>query len=319
MAMTHSKKHTLIFCVCLFLSRLAWAHSNSVHIWEEGNYRYIESNGIPDHAPGQFPNSGNPNTISSKHYLFRVPSHPNLNSFETLYSHDLFGVELNGVPFDPGTAEFWNNDRNSGWNYEALSGKINLGLDQSNAHVQPDGAYHYHGVPKKALSGGNALMQLIGYAADGFPIYFDASVESSYQLKQGMRPSGPGNRYDGTFVEDYEYVPGAGDLDVCNGQNRATAEFPEGIYHYYLTDEFPFVPRCLKGTPDPSFKKQKPGQRQQGRSGGGRSSPGGIPPKEAIAACSNHEEGDPCSFLAPHGTVRGTCRNLGDASACVPS
>ena len=51
-----------------------------------------------------------------------------------------FGVALNGVPFDPGTAEYWENDRSSDWRYDALSGKINLGLDQNNAHVQPNGA-----------------------------------------------------------------------------------------------------------------------------------------------------------------------------------
>jgi hypothetical protein len=27
----------------------------------------------------------------------------------------LFGMALNGVPFDPGTAEFWNRDPSSGW------------------------------------------------------------------------------------------------------------------------------------------------------------------------------------------------------------
>jgi hypothetical protein len=32
----------------------------------------------------------------------------------------LFGVALNGVGFDPGTAEFWNNDRRGGWNHAAL-------------------------------------------------------------------------------------------------------------------------------------------------------------------------------------------------------
>ena len=57
----------------------------------------------------------------------------------------LFGVAVNGVPFEAGTAEFWNGDR--AWNYEAKSGKIDLGLDQNDAHVQPGGVYHYHGLP----------------------------------------------------------------------------------------------------------------------------------------------------------------------------
>lgn len=41
-------------------------------------------------------------------------------------------------------------------------------------------------------------------------------MESSYQLKSGFR-SGPGGPYDGTYVEDYEFVSGLGQLDRYNG------------------------------------------------------------------------------------------------------
>ena len=57
-----------------------------------------------------------------------------------------FGVAVNGVVFDPGAAEWFNRDPRSGWQYEPLAGKINLGVDESFAHVQPNGAYHYHGM-----------------------------------------------------------------------------------------------------------------------------------------------------------------------------
>ena len=204
---------------------------------------------------------------------------------------NLFGVALNGVPFDPGAAEYWNRDRNSGWQYEALSGKIDLGLDASNAHVQPNGAYHYHGVPVALLarlSGRKKQMTLVGYAADGFPVYAlygysDAgsaesavrTLESSYRLKKGMRPSGPGGRYDGSFVEDYEFVEGAGDLDECNGREGVTPEHADGTYYYVLTAEFPFIPRSLRGESDPSFLKRGPPPGGRRRPGG---PPGGPPP-----------------------------------------
>jgi hypothetical protein len=48
------------------------------------------------------------------------------------------------------------------------------GTDTSNAHVQPNGMYHYHGIPEglvTKLGNGNKAMTLIGWAADGFPIY----------------------------------------------------------------------------------------------------------------------------------------------------
>ena len=51
----------------------------------------------------------------------------------------------------------------------------------------------------------------------------------------------------GTFTQDYEYVAGSGDLDECNGRFGVTPEFPTGIYHYYITDTYPFIQRCVKG------------------------------------------------------------------------
>ena len=53
----------------------------------------------------------------------------------------------------------------------------------------------------------------------------------------------------GTFVQDWEYVAGLGDLDECNGRTGVTPEFPGGIYHYTVTDTYPFIQRCVKGTP----------------------------------------------------------------------
>lgn len=241
---------------------------NQVRTEERGGYRYIYANGIPDHATGTFPNSGNPNTISPQRHIFRMTLTPQLTGRATP-ARPTFGVALNGVPFEPGTAEYWHNDRTSGWNYDALSGRINLGLDANNAHVQPTGSYHYHGLPTALVSA--QTMTLVGYAADGFPIYGhygyadanDASsglvaMYSSYRLKSGQRPSGPLGRYDGTFVQDFEYVAGLGDLDECNGRFGVTPDYPAGIYHYYITEQFPFVSRCVQGTPDESFVQVAP-------------------------------------------------------------
>lgn len=116
----------------------------SIRIDEQGGYRYIESDGIADHATGRFPNSGNPHSIKSQDYKFRVALNPKKDSSPKSVGHNNFGVAVNGVPFDAATAEYWNNDRSSDWNIEALTGGITLGLDSNNAHVQPNGAYHYH-------------------------------------------------------------------------------------------------------------------------------------------------------------------------------
>lgn len=255
------------------------AGDNEVRIEVRGEFRYIESNGIPEHETGRFPNRHNPNRISGQRHTFRVPLHPEEAERTTPLGLWPFGVAVNGVPFDPGAAEFWRRNPLSGWQYEALSGAIDLGLDENHAHVQPTGAYHYHGTPTGLiddLSGGETpkKMLLIGYAADGFPIYAPYAyadpqdpesevqpVHASYHVKQGVRsapPAGPGGAYDGTFVQDYEYVADAGDLDECNGRFGVTPEYPEGTYHYFITAEYPFIPRQFRGTPDRSFLRQGP-------------------------------------------------------------
>lgn len=253
-----------------------------VSIKEEGDKRVIESNGIPDHAPGRFPNRGNPNSISAQNHRFEMPLEPREARQPSPFQLGLFGVAINGVPFDPGAAEFWNRDRSSGWQYEALGGGINLGVDEHNAHVQPTGSYHYHGLPTGIIEKQRVSdrMTLVGYAADGFPIYAvwghrepnDLESElvvlkSSYQLKKGMREGGPGGRHDGTFVQDWEYVEGSGDLDECNGRTGVTAEYPNGTYYYVLTEEFPFIPRAFRATPDPSFMRRGPRGGPPGRPG----------------------------------------------------
>lgn len=247
-----------------------------VSIEVRGEFRWIESNGLPDHDHGEFPNRGNPNRISEQRYAYRVPVHPQPAAEPYDLQAGPFGVALNGIPFDPGTAELWRG--NPAWRYDALSGKINLGIDSSNAHVQPNGAYHYHGLPVGLLEriGKPNQVTLVGYAADGFPVYNQwgytdptdgnspiRKLRSSYRLKSGSRPatdSDPGGEYDGTFNQDYEYVPGLGDLDDCNGRTGVTPEYPSGTYYYVITEQFPFISRKLRGNPDESFlRRRRPG------------------------------------------------------------
>jgi hypothetical protein len=257
-------------------------HTDSkVTIEIRDNYRYIRANGLPNHETGRFPNRGNPNSISEQSYSFRVPLNPTPLDRPREVRGALFGVAINGVVFDPGTNEYWNNNRN--WRYEAMSGKIPLGIDANHAHVQPSGAYHYHGLPTgliKALDA-DKKQALIGYAADGYPIYTpwapadpknrDSKIielKSSYRVKKGNRPTGddsPGGRYDGTFVADHEFVRDSGDLDECNGRFGPTPEYPDGTYHYVITSDFPFIPRMFKGAADESFELRRPGPQGPGQ------------------------------------------------------
>jgi len=301
----------------------------------QGDYRVIASDALPGHETGAFPNRNNPNTIKSKNLNYKVPAKPKLTGKTAKLGMSPFGVALNGVPFDPNAAEFWQNNRRSGWQYEALGGGVNLGLDKSSAHVQPDGTYHYHGIPYLLLVD-RSTQQLLGYAADGFPIYspwgysdaMDNSsavveLKSSYNVKSGARPSGPKGRYDGTFVEDYQYQQGLGQLDSCNGRSGVTAEYPQGTYYYVISAQFPFIPRCFKGTPDSSFERKRgPNNGNQQRAGQGNRQPPGQgnrqPPAQAIAACKGKSEGAKVSFNVNNRQLSGTCRSRNGQMFAVP-
>lgn len=254
--------------------------------------RTFTANSIPNHMVGLFgagPGSLNPNAISEQNESYTITLNPTFSSTLTpllsttgtgpnagpQYS---FGILLNGVELDPVAAEPFPHEGmmspnvNWEWNLEALN--VNLGLDCNNAHVQPTGKYHYHGSPVLYLQNLNIptnAMTLIGYAADGFPIYFkyaysnasdnlSAIIEmtSSYKLKTGDRPgdgvTAPCDVYNGIYSNDYEYENGLGTLDEANGRTGVTPEFPNGTYYYVITDEFPSIPRYFKGTPSNDFK-----------------------------------------------------------------
>jgi hypothetical protein len=263
---------------------------NEVEIREKNQSRVVTSNAIPDHLVGPFPNRGNPHEIAPQAFVFEVTAHPRIAAEITPLAHSPFGFALNGVFFDPGAAEFWQGERDAGWQYEALGGAVPLGLDENYAHVQPSGIYHYHGMPtlllKQLKASDSRHSPQIGWAADGFPLYARVGfsdpenpasalkiLKSSWRLKSGERPGGPGGKYDGTFIQDYEYVEGSGDLDECNGRHGVTPEFPKGIYAYFLTDSWPVIPRAYRGTPVSLRAEGPPGGGRPGRPHGSRPRP----------------------------------------------
>ncbi|TMO72469.1 hypothetical protein CWC17_13775 [Pseudoalteromonas sp. S3785] len=237
-----------------------------------GTTRDVIANGIPDHDVGTFPNPDNPNTISEQTVSESFTLTPIQSDTTTLMGgpRGVLGIVLNGVKIDAGTGGSCDKcslgDNSGNWSIEALSqDTFSFGTDDNNAHVQPDGTYHYHGMPEGfvTLRGGNSsTMTLIVWAADGFPIYArygystadDASsplkvMTGSYQHISTVSDNRPSIEIYplGTFAQDWEYVAGAGNLDECNGRFGVTPEFPQGIYHYYATDTYPFFQRCVKG------------------------------------------------------------------------
>jgi hypothetical protein len=104
------------------------------------------------------------------------------------------------------------------------AGRVALGpeivsFDQYNGHPAMQNNYHYHFEPLYLTQSSKAA--LIGFILDGFPIY-------GPQETNGSAPTG---------------------LDSCNGHTHATAEYPNGIYHYHVVSAPPYLVGCFKGTP----------------------------------------------------------------------
>ena len=241
------KAITLSAAVTLTAATAVYALTNRIAIDREEHQICILSNGIPDHQTGQFPNAGNPNSISEQEVNVCVTSTPEKG--EKAQEVRVTGILENGILVRPGTADWFDGssprghsrDDSSGWNLEGMGPGNTLGLDANNAHVDNRGMYHYHGMPP-ALAETSKDTQ-IGWAADGFEIhYVGTSAMPSYMLKSGARPTAPFGGHDGTYNQDFEYQRGAGNLDECNGA------LLDGEYVYFATDSYPFFPRCLYGT-----------------------------------------------------------------------
>jgi len=244
----------------------------------DGN-RIIKTNALPNHEVGTFPNPKNPNTISTQNSIYKITTTPKTTGTSKWARQP--GVAVNGIKFEPQTAERFICETGEVYSVEAFQDLLDMGLDSNNAHVQPTGAYHYHGVPTnliKKLDKGEDII-LVGYAMDGFPMYYSKSgkYKPSFKLSEESRTGElcsykrPGKEIDkelketspdGTFVSDWKFEESLGDLDECNGITI------NGNYSYFITDNYPRIGRCLKG----EFSERGP----KGPPPGGRNSKKGV-------------------------------------------
>lgn len=229
-------------------------YGTEIEVTVSGNTRTIVANALPNHDTGAFPNSGNPHSITAQSKTYTFPSSGSYTGSAIWVREP--GVAVNGVKFEPETAEVVSCSSGESYKIEAFQDEYDLGFDENHAHVQPTGEYHYHGFPTELVElydDGSGLIH-IGFAEDGNMIYYDdtGTVEPSWQLSEEER-SGTDCTYRdhsidfdnidfGTFVSDWEYVSGSGNLDACNGA------YVDGEYAYFVTEEYPYISRCLQGS-----------------------------------------------------------------------
>jgi hypothetical protein len=227
-------------------------------------FRYIGFNGLPDFSMDVLPLIANPGAAKSQAYTVRMTLTPEYRYTPAgllRIARIPFGIALNGVLIIRGNNDYW---------------KI-----------------HNHGISKNILWNlrQNKQPTLIGYAADGYPIYgpfgykqADNSKSALVELKTSFRVKGStttenkdasGSHRAGTSNNSattassapcpesetketkpllkYEYIDKLGDLDDYNGRFGVTTEYPEGTYYYVISNSFPYIPVSFRGVPDQTF------------------------------------------------------------------
>jgi len=193
---------------------------SGLQVYLSGNYVIIKTNDLPDHKSPYYKgtqwastmyeayngtNSAwnqNPNTIASQNYVFKIPVSPTQASSSSQTPLGPMGVAINGVAIY--------NQYAAG--RVALTTEINS-FDEYNGHPDQSGSYHYH-VEPTYLTTKNTKSSLIGFLLDGFPVY------------------GP--------LENGKTLTSA-DLDAYHGHTGVTADYPNGIYHYHITADAPYI------------------------------------------------------------------------------
>lgn len=190
---------------------------NGVDVSVDGDFLVIKTTNVPDHKSPYFTSGDanyteydgnnpdyirNPNNIEEQDITFRVPLYPSEADNKEATPMGPMGVSINGVVF-------FNQYAAPG---DDLQQEINT-FDQYNGHPQQQGSYHYHLEPTylTQLRGKGAFL---GVLADGFPVY--------------------GPEENGEKVAE-------SDLDAYHGHSHATPDFPDGIYHYHITDTDPYI------------------------------------------------------------------------------
>lgn len=164
---------------------------------------YETSNPLYEAYNGTNPNFNlNPNRIAAQNIVFTISLNPSEASVKEATPMGPIGISRNGVVF-------FNQYAAGG---SPLTNEINS-FDQFLGHPAGQGNYHYHIEPTYLTQefGEDAFLGLL---ADGFPVY--GPMENGQEITNS-------------------------DLDIYHGHFGVTADFPEGIYHYHITSEDPYL------------------------------------------------------------------------------
>ncbi len=176
---------------------------------------------------------------------FRIPRHPEPEAGrKASLPAGAIGAFVNGVPIYNQFEAASYQGRNL-WHYDLVAAARG----------------ETRGLLRNLIEDSSRHSPILGFALDGYPVYGPWAngpgglrrMRSSYRLRAiSDRCTWPGGtrltpgqcgpevseRHPaGTFAEDYEFAPGAGDLDEYNGRFSVTPEYPRGTYAYFLATD----------------------------------------------------------------------------------
>lgn len=236
---------------------------------------YVSASGIPSYSIGPWPM--NPNTAGAQNKVFKIPRNPQPRTgTKTTVGLGSIGVFTNGVQMYNGDDGMTYNN-NGVWKRNAYIFE-GVSFDACAGHPDQGKNYHHHIYPTCLQTIDIAKHSpIIGFAFDGYPVYGPIAytnsngtgslkrMTSSYQKRTiTERTTLPGSttvlaaaqqgpvvstQYPvGSFLQDFEFKQGSGDLDEYNGRFAVTPDYPNGIYAYYVTVEadlktpvYPFI------------------------------------------------------------------------------
>ncbi len=179
-----------------------------------------------------------PNDLAAVDQTWDLPLEPEEAEVPGAMGLGVIGVAVNGIPLF-GAFEA----PRDGYG-DPLSDGL---LDACNGHTAPGGMYHYHARYGCLFEDPDQPGLVYGYANDGYAIVAPYEcTDDGCTSTESVSPSYVRVDESSTAAfEAWEYQRGAGDLDECNGRTDA-----DGVYRYYLTDTFPYLPFCYHGVTD---------------------------------------------------------------------
>lgn len=223
---------------------------------------YVASGDIPGYTIGPW---NNPNVATTQSLNLSFPLNPTENTgTKTTTSMGKNGLWIDGTGLYNALDGMSYNSLGI-WNKNAYYWESGT-FDKCNGHAQLTGEYHIHCNPICLYdsTASTAHSPIIGFAYDGFPIYgpfgYTSANDTSSAIKRllssyskrsitarttlsngtvlSTSQQGPAinSTYPlGSYIEDYEYVSGSGDLNQYNGRWGKTPEYPTGTFAYFVS------------------------------------------------------------------------------------